>query len=520
MDMDYKLSNELRCRTWMFIMDLLLEIISHQRHAMSEEQSKFVFKAAGGTIGRNQQNDWMIDDPERLISGHHVSIHFENNQYIIIDTSTNGLYVNNEQYALGDNAHSILNGDIFLLGQYSIQATLIATQSAPVFSSSVSQRLPQEVGTSFQNRMHLQTSVSNETSVPLFPQEMNHHVDPLSQFKDVSIPGRLMEHDILSEPDSINSVLDPISSTQSYFELPNAIPENWQNNQVKNSGSNQDNYTSVNPSQSVVHNILEKTDDKNVIGSFEDFKKDFHSSDNIKKESSCYKKSNKVTGVMGVQSLSISDASSQKKLPLNQSPDNFERQQDTISILLTTMGISSDDISPEQLPEVIENIALLAKNSMSGLMKMMISRTHLKNEFRLSMTTIQSNENNPFKFCINDEQLIYYLLVKPMPGYLNAEQAVKESFEELQAHQLGVMAGMKSAVNSLLDKFSPKKLIKRSRVKSLGLSSKKSQYWDSFTDAYEEIKDEDDAFTIPFSNEFSKAYERQVDDIRQAKVNV
>ena len=88
-----------------FIMDLFLEIISHQRHSMTEKQSQFVFKAAGGSIGRNQSNNWIIEDPERLISGQHASVYFESDHFIIIDNSTNGLFVNNDQQPLA-GAHS------------------------------------------------------------------------------------------------------------------------------------------------------------------------------------------------------------------------------------------------------------------------------------------------------------------------------------------------------------------------------------------------------------------------------
>ncbi len=470
-----------------FIMDLLLEIISHQRHAMSEKQSQFVFKAAGGTIGRNSKNDWLIDDPERLISGQHVSVYFENNHFLIIDTSTNGLFINKDQYALGDKTHIIRNGDVFQLGQYSIQATLLATQSAAVFSTST-------------------------------PEEMNQHIDPLSQFSEVSTPGRFAGNDILSERDPINSVLAPIPSTQSYFDLPNAIPENWLDKTTQKTIEENNEFPS-----SVMSNEVKIEEELNQVGNFEDFKKDFESSNKrTKNAASIVKNKIKVKTKVQARKTYPHEQVREKKKHLKSSTKHTPGQHlEAISALLITMGLDPNDISDEQLPEVMENIAHIAKNSMSGLMKTMISRAHLKNEFRLSMTTIQSQENNPLKFCINYEQLVHYMLVNPLSGYLNSEQAIKESFEELQEHQIGVMAGMKSALNALLDKFSPEKITDNvNKLKTLGLGSKKSRYWDSFTDLYDEIKEEDDAFTALFSCEFSKAYERQIDDVRQAKLKV
>lgn len=519
--------------TWKWIMNLLLEIISHQRYMMTDVQSQFIFKASGGTIGRNQNNDWLIDDPERLISGQHASIYFENDQFVILDTSTNGLFVNKNQQALSDQSHIIINGDIFLLGQFSIQATLIATQSKAVFSTSNSHSFLDK------NEQELQvlsghtaaiannSSVSNDSAVSLvsheLPQNINQSVDPLSHFNNTSIPGHFAGHDILSEFAAVDSVLDPIPSTQSYFDLPNAIPENWLHNQSEQQEIQTD---IIGPNNQKNH--------ENIVGSFEDFKKDFNV-DSLNQEI-----------IDNKEAISDSAIESGDLISIDEKPENFhingtkqtfnstksdsyitpesaslnKTQMDAINVLFETLGINPADIPPEQIPELLKNIALIAKNSMSGIMKSMISRAHLKNEFRLSMTTIKTQENNPLKFCINYEQLVHYMLLNPISGYLDAEQAVKESFEELQEHQLGVVAGMKSAFKTMLDKLSPEKIVHKvnqSKLISLPLSSKKSRYWDTFNDLYNDIEEEDDVFDTLFGNEFCKAYERQVENIRQAK---
>ena len=131
---------------------------------------------------------------------------------------------------------------------------------------------------------------------------------------------------------------------------------------------------------------------------------------------------------------------------------------------------------------------------MSGIMQTMIARAHMKNEFRMSMTTIQTDENNPLKFCINYEQLVHYMLLNPTSksgsGYLSAEQAVKQSFFELQEHQLGVMAGMKSALLYMLEKLSPEKIAQQTdRVKSktISLANKKSRYWEAYKNLHQDI---------------------------------
>ena len=525
-------------------MELLFEITSPQRHTLLDEKSRFIFKAAGGTIGRKSDNNWIIDDPDRLISGHHASIYFENNQFIIVDNSTNGLFVNQSDYPLADQHHVIANGDVFAMGQFLFQATLIATQSTAVFSSSSAQ--DDQYAQNFQVVKPVHTGIVNEASVPLFPQEYAQNivgqVDPFDHFNDEPVAGRISSQDVLKVSDPVNSILDPVPSIQSHFNLPKAIPEDWHHhddnvpdpfklslNNVKVSPEqNMDDAANsdINPDD-MYNAAVSKTDNKDAVqvGSFEDFKNDFNvSSVHLKTKTDDKEVSS------GSVDDSFNDESLVDKPLIDETSQNSKKllQQDqyqlAIEILLKTLGIENNDISEEQLPELTRNIALVAKDSMSGMMQTMIARAHMKNEFRLSMTTIQTEENNPLKFCINYEQLVHYMLLNPISksgsGYLNAEQAVKQSFFELQEHQLGVMAGMKSALIYMLEKLSPEKISQQTdRVKSktISLANKKSRYWEAYKNLYQDIQSEDDVFNTLFANEFCRAYELQVEHVRQAR---
>ncbi len=498
---------------------------------MTEEQSQFIFKAAGGTIGRKQNNDWLIDDPERLISAQHASIYFDNNQFFILDTSTNGLFVNKNQHALGDQSHTIVNGDIFLLGQYSLQATLIATQSKAVFSASSSHAFlheheyEHELLSGHSAAMAINSNAAYDSAVSILPHELsqnlNQSLDPLSCFNDSLIPGRLADQDILAESAAVNSVLDPVPSTQSYFDLPNAIPENWLHNQPKQ--------------QEIPTKIIDRENtQENIVGNFEDFKKDF----NVHSLNQDFIENKATTNDAAIVSIGAEDRevsretlyTKGKEQALTPADSGSNKTAETvasnnihmeaINVLFETLGINPADINSEQLPELTKKIALISRNSMSGIMKSMISRAHLKNEFRLSMTTIKAQENNPLKFCINYEQLVHYMLLNPISGYLDAEQAVKQSFTELQEHQVGVVAGMKSALKYMLDQLSPEKIahkVDQAKLKALLPGSKKSRYWDAYNDLYNDIDEQDDVFDTLFGNEFCKAYERQIENIRQAR---
>ncbi|MCW8999900.1 MAG: FHA domain-containing protein, partial [Kangiellaceae bacterium] len=64
-------------------------------------QSSMTFDEQGGTLGRSPDNTWILADPERFLSGVHSEIVFENGSYYLVDTSTNGTYLNNSGEPLG-----------------------------------------------------------------------------------------------------------------------------------------------------------------------------------------------------------------------------------------------------------------------------------------------------------------------------------------------------------------------------------------------------------------------------------
>ena len=94
-------------------------------HAFSEHRESHEFTELGGTIGRSSRNDWVIPDPTRVVSGTHAQIDFVDGQFQLTDTSTNGVYVNGSDLALGrDNSIPLATGDRFQIGDFEIAVTV------------------------------------------------------------------------------------------------------------------------------------------------------------------------------------------------------------------------------------------------------------------------------------------------------------------------------------------------------------------------------------------------------------
>jgi type VI secretion system protein ImpI len=99
-------------------MPLTLEIVSEHREILGDD-AVCVFDDTGGTIGRAFENDWILPDPDKYVSGRHATIDCKGGAYYLADTSSNGTYVNDEYDAVGqDKPRRLFNGDRLRMGDF------------------------------------------------------------------------------------------------------------------------------------------------------------------------------------------------------------------------------------------------------------------------------------------------------------------------------------------------------------------------------------------------------------------
>jgi predicted component of type VI protein secretion system len=105
-------------------MPLQLEIVSDHKDIVADDHVR-VFREDGGTIGRSLENDWILPDPDRFISGKHATIDFQSGTFYLADVSTNGVYVNEEAEPLGKgNPRRLFHGDRIRMGDFEFTVTL------------------------------------------------------------------------------------------------------------------------------------------------------------------------------------------------------------------------------------------------------------------------------------------------------------------------------------------------------------------------------------------------------------
>lgn len=77
----------------------------------------------GIDIGRDQYLDWVLPDPNRVVSGKHCEIRYQDGGYWLRDTSTNGTFVNQNPRRLTD-PYRLRHGDRVEIGHYIVRVDL------------------------------------------------------------------------------------------------------------------------------------------------------------------------------------------------------------------------------------------------------------------------------------------------------------------------------------------------------------------------------------------------------------
>ena len=183
--------------------------------------------------------------------------------------------------------------------------------------------------------------------------------------------------------------------------------------------------------------------------------------------------------------------------------------------LLISAGLDPAAFPATDRTELLQRAGQLLREVVVELQDVLRGRAELKDRFRLSQTTIQPSENNPFKFSASAEEALGNLLGGDGRDYLPAVEAVREAFRDINIHQAAMLVAMRIAFDDFLDRFDPAELSEKfdrglKRGALLGAANK-MKYWDLYGELYQVLTHKADGpFPHLFSEEFARAYEAEI----------
>lgn len=166
-------------------------------------------------------------------------------------------------------------------------------------------------------------------------------------------------------------------------------------------------------------------------------------------------------------------------------------------------------------PGLLERIGAMLRSATEGTLQLLHTRQEFKREVRAQVTMIAAQANNPLKFSPTVEVALAHLLGPGVRGFMPAEAAMRDAYQDLRAHEFGVMVGIRAALEHVIRQFEPEALEQniatRSALDAIFAANRKARLWDQFVKLYAEIaRDAEDDFHSLFGKAFLQAYEEQM----------
>jgi FHA domain-containing protein len=187
---------------------------------------------------------------------------------------------------------------------------------------------------------------------------------------------------------------------------------------------------------------------------------------------------------------------------------------DLLQALLSGMNapeLQIDDLSPE----LMYKLGSLMNEAVAGTIALLNARGSVKREMRADVTMIASGRNNPLKFSPDAGLALRYMFGASMPGFMEAEEAMRDAYSDLRAHEFGFMAGLRAALSAVLKRFEPgaleARLPEKGGINALVPMNRKAKLWELFSELYRQIATEaEEDFHNLFGREFLRAYEEHI----------
>ena len=438
---------------------LILAVAGRQAAQFGSRSSR-TFEAAGGSIGRSEDCDWVLSASG--VSRVHAMIRYLNGMYFIEDRSTNGMLLNNAPLIKGDPS-ALKDGDRLLIDTFEIEVRL---QDAAAASAAPGAPDP--------------LSVAAPAPALLDPLDFG-LPDPALRAPAYPPPVAAIPLDAELIPGAIGATaadeLDPLS-----FLGPSGASSGLL------SGA-----TTGNASSSWNHSA-----------STEDF---FHP------PMTTGQRQASVNALPENWDLTMGDFSSPSSpSPAPAAPPSAAAMHPPYMPPATSFA---ETTGPAALPADVDQIFRVV---VDGVMDVLRARAEIKNTFRLPVTIIQRSENNPLKFAPNPDEALAKIMAPSNGAFMSGTMAFEDAFDDIRCHQMAMLAGVRAAFESLLTHFNPDRFEQETDGAKRSAFAGKGKYWDKYREHFEGLsRDPDECFRRLFGDEFARAYEEQLSRLKSAR---
>ncbi len=478
------------------------------------------------TIGRALDNTLVLTDPKRYISSHHAAIDYRDPDFYLTDTSTNGVIVNNATQPLGKgNSVRLNDGDQLHIGDYTLSVNLTAEQ--PVAADITTGPLADEHFAFDEDpfadlgKDSVQEMIDENQLVPeeWKGEEESEQVFDFPSFGETPREKKKSASPEVDQPPAYKEAFEPFhgESEKKTPETPDIFAEDWFLDKQEKPAEHEDPFAG---DWSLDKKSTEKAAEAEPSAEDRFF------------EPPTPVEENQPATPPEIERQDMREAEPEPPRPQIPTPPKPAAQpasvpsdaafEQVVSLFLQGAGLEASSLKQALTPESFYIIGKILRASVQGTLDVLIGRAKIKNEMHLDVTMIRSKQNNPIKFSVSAEEAIKKLLAPEDVGYLAAEEAIEEAFDDIKAHQYSVIAGMQTALLEVLKRFDPQKLEHRLQEESPISASipihKQAKLWRLFAHLYQDIEHEaTDNFYHLFGQAFAETYQQQINQLKNAK---
>ena len=479
-------------------MTLTLKIISHNDIPHAAEKC-VVIHDQYATIGRSDNNTLTLPDEEKIISRRHAAITFENQHYILTDTSLAGIFINNANEPVNNASVQLVDGMQIKIGKYVVAVGI--NDQAPVAASipPVNPFADDNLVRSQDQGNALLDSVFDTAAPGLLTGSYNRED---SGYLLTGSADDLLNQAVTQSPSADNSLLN----SDVTMEPP------------VNKGLSSENFSSLSDSY-----IPPEPVQNNPQPSHGEIPEDFHFEDFFKEDSDVTPPQAPAGIVANDDSLldfiepeARAAASHSSHLaaatPVSTVVGGTESQHlayedgQLLQAFLRGAQIEDKGLVLSNPAEKMARIGVMFRQFVESTVNVMRNRAEFKSLFRVSVTTIKVADNNPLKFSVTTDEALKHLISNGQAGFKGSVESIDEGFNDLLNHQLAMQAGIQASLTEILRQFDPDTIEKQF---SEGLVlQKKSKCWEKYLQVHAGLAAT--AVDDFFGDAFSEAYEQQM----------
>lgn len=448
-----------------------------------------------GAIGRDEGNQLVLPDPDRHLSRVQGIIRYLGGEYLLFDQGGNPSTVNGRPLGKGHSA-LLADGDLIGMAEYQLQVSLPhRSQAAPVpRTKSATPSVPEAPPRLEPAASELPTPVVKvlpQIAVPPTPEIML----PQSAQSPAAVDDLELEFQFSSvETDPLEPLESPavsfasplVTGLSEGFLVEELVPE-----QLAPFEDDSVTQAYVPPVSLVQAHAEERCDAATSIP-------DLHTE---------------------VYSAPPPLPAAQASTPTPQAPQ--ADAQVLLDAFLKGLNVPGLRLPDGMTPALMEQIGVSFGAAVRGTVQLLMTRAAMKRNVNAPATVIMSRNNNPLKLCPDANFALSQMFAPQAPErFLGPVEAMQDAYDDIKAHQLGVVAGMHAALDGLLARFRPQELetnlSAKSFLDSVLPANRKAKLWDAYEQHFAQISSEAEAnFHTLFGEEFLRAYEEQIERLAQ-----